>query len=365
MRSRAWPLAVLVGLFLVVGRAAQAGPLLGAADFQPSPARPVGWRGDWTGRFPGATPPVAWSRRVKGITTEIRYQADKPAAQKPGAGSTPLEYFTLKEWLVAGPFDAADPAKEIDKDFLGGEDKVQPAQGDKAGSATWKHLRADIATQSAHYHNEGTCGDLNVDFVCCFSNLPDSGTVKVNGCVLGKDDEKIKSSIGLVAASERSFYWRLTGLQNLEFFAAMYGLDRAGAKARIGELFDLFEITYQGKRFDSYSTGMQQKFGLMRSLLHDPQILLLDEPTKSLDYASGIGLRSFIKERLAGQQGKTVIFTTHRMDEAAGFADSFAILYNGRLSGSGSLEDLRKAAGGNPSSLGEIFMKLTQGGRSC
>ncbi len=177
--TRAWPFAVLVCLLIGSGRAAgQSGPPLGAADFKPSPARPVGWRGDWTGRFPGATPPVAWSRRVKGITTEIRYQADKPAAPQPGAGSHPLEYFTLKEWLVAGPFDAADPAKGIDADFLGGEDKVQPARGEKAGGAAWKHLRADIATQSTHYHNEGTCGDLNVDFVHCFGNLPDSGTVK-------------------------------------------------------------------------------------------------------------------------------------------------------------------------------------------
>jgi outer membrane protein assembly factor BamB len=156
-----------------------AGAQLGSLDFQPSAERPVGWRGDWTGRFPGATPPVEWTRRVKGITTEIRYQADKPAKAVAGTDSHPLEYFTIKEWLVAGPFDAADPAKDIDEDFLGSEGKVMPAKGDKAGTTTWKHVRADIATQSSHYHNEGTCGDLNVDFVYCFGNLPESGTVKV------------------------------------------------------------------------------------------------------------------------------------------------------------------------------------------
>jgi outer membrane protein assembly factor BamB len=152
-------------------------PQLGSPDFRPTPERPVGWRGDWTGRFPGATPPTQWSRRVKGITTEIKYQAEKPAGA-PGAGSHRLEYFTIKEWLVAGPFDVENPAKDIDKDFLGGEDKVLPAKDAKAGRATWKHLRADIATQSSHYHNDGTCGDLNVDFVYVFGNLPASGTVK-------------------------------------------------------------------------------------------------------------------------------------------------------------------------------------------
>lgn len=194
--------------------------------------------------------------------------------------------------------------------------------------------------------------------------LPDAGHVRVNGFVLGKDDEKIKSSIGLAASSERSFYWRLTGLQNLEFFAAMYGLDKAGTKTRIRELFDLFEITYQGNRFDSYSTGMQQKFGLMRALLHDPQILLLDEPTKSLDYASAVRLKDFVKDTLVVQQGKTVIFTTHQMDEAANFADVFMILRNGKIFGFGTLEDLKRIAGDNTASLGNIYVKLTQGGHS-
>jgi outer membrane protein assembly factor BamB len=149
-----------------------AGPLLGSEEFKPTPDRPVGWRGDWTGRFPGAMPPKEWDRRVKGITSQVRYQADKPSGE-PGAGSRPLEYFTLKEWLVAGPFAADDPAKGIEQDFLGGEDKVAPARGAKAADATWKFLRVGMDTQSRHYHNEGTCGDLNVDFVYVFGNLPE------------------------------------------------------------------------------------------------------------------------------------------------------------------------------------------------
>ncbi len=148
-------------------------PPLGSPDFRPSRGRPVGWRGDWTGRFPGANPPMEWSRRIKGSTTEIRYQPDKPVAE-PGPESLPLEYFTIKEWLVAGPYAAGEPAKIMEQDFLGGEDKVEPARDARAGGSTWKALRVGMETQSRHYHNEGTCGDLNVDFVYVFGNLPDS-----------------------------------------------------------------------------------------------------------------------------------------------------------------------------------------------
>jgi outer membrane protein assembly factor BamB len=155
-----------------------AGPLLGSPDFKPTPEHPLGWRGDWTGRFPGANPPTQWSRRIQGITSQIKYQADKPAGE-PNADSHALEYFTIKEWLVAGPFEVADPAADIEKDFLGGEGKTDPAADAKAGDRMWKHLRVGIENQSTHYHNEGTCGDLNVDFVYVYGDLPANGMAKI------------------------------------------------------------------------------------------------------------------------------------------------------------------------------------------
>ncbi|MGA2498729.1 MAG: PQQ-binding-like beta-propeller repeat protein [Tepidisphaeraceae bacterium] len=159
------------------GAANASAELPGSPDFRPTSQRPVGWRGDWTGRFPGATPPTEWSRRVKGITSQIKYQSGKPSGE-PGPDSHPLEYFTIKEWLVAGLFAAEDPASGIEKDFLGGEAGVEPAANATAGDSAWKPLRVGIETQSTHYHNEGTCGDLNVDFVYCFESLPQSGMIK-------------------------------------------------------------------------------------------------------------------------------------------------------------------------------------------
>ena len=127
--TRSWCALILLGVTTLVAAPTPTAPAsLGSARFQPSPEQPIGWRGDWTGRFPGATPPVVWSRRVKGITSELRYQAAKPAGE-PGAESQPLEYFTIKDWLVAGPFDLDDPVKDFDRDFLDGEAKVEPEIG--------------------------------------------------------------------------------------------------------------------------------------------------------------------------------------------------------------------------------------------
>jgi ABC-2 type transport system ATP-binding protein len=189
--------------------------------------------------------------------------------------------------------------------------------------------------------------------------LPDKGSVKVNGWSLGNDDDRIRACVGLVASCERSFYWRLTGRQNLEFFCAMYGLYGRHARIRIEELLKLFKIDYQDKRFDSYSTGMQQKFALLRAMLHDPGLLLLDEPTKSLDYTAARDLRNFIKEHLVKEQKKTVIFTTHHMDEAMDFADLFMILDHGRTIAFGTLEDLRSLVKKPAAALADIFVQLT------
>jgi outer membrane protein assembly factor BamB len=183
MTVRIWVVLVLSVLFIESGpaMAQPAGALLGAPEFKPSAERPVGWRGDWTGQFPGATPPTEWSRRVKGITTELKYQADKPAGAGAGKDAKPLEYFSIKDWLVAGPFSVDDAATGIDKDLLGGEDKVEPAKDAKAGTVAWKFLRADVDTQSRHECNGGTCGNSNVDFVFAFGQITETPKPKIEG----------------------------------------------------------------------------------------------------------------------------------------------------------------------------------------
>jgi len=113
-----------------------------------------------------------------------------------------------------------------------------------------------------------------------------------NGYDILHHPESIKQSIGLVTGEERSFYWRLSGKGNLRFFAALYNMSSSQAERRINEILETFELQEKGDDlFHTYSTGIKQKLALARGLLNNPQILFIDEPTKSL----GIISTSFIK----------------------------------------------------------------------
>ncbi len=189
--------------------------------------------------------------------------------------------------------------------------------------------------------------------------LPDAGEIIIDSRLrVGEDDEKIKSMIGFVSSQERSFYWRLTGRQNLEFFSSLYGLNKKETSARVEYLFRLFEIEYADKRFDTYSSGMKQKLSLVRALLQDPEILLLDEPTKSLDITTAINLHSFIKNKLSVEQKKTIVYTTHSIQEAQSLGDSYIIMDRGEIKAEGNTEGLRKKINKPQASFEEIFLHL-------
>ncbi len=160
---------VLCFAFGAAGAALSAEPL-GSPSFAPTPEHPIGWRGDWTGRYPGATPPLEWSRRAKGVTSGLAYQANKPMGDA-DPGASRLENFTIKDWLVAGPFEAAEAESNIQHDFLGGETTVTPSDGDRAGSTAWKLVHVAMDNQTTHIHNGGMCRNLNVDFVYAFGKF--------------------------------------------------------------------------------------------------------------------------------------------------------------------------------------------------
>jgi ABC-2 type transport system ATP-binding protein len=118
----------------------------------------------------------------------------------------------------------------------------------------------------------------------CTLILPTSGNAIVRGYDTSSQQDQVKSSIGLVAGEDRSFYWRLTGRQNLHFFTSLYGLSFYDAKKRINEILDFLEIGEMADvPFQSYSSGIKQRMHIARSLLNDPQVLFLDEAMKSLD----------------------------------------------------------------------------------
>jgi ABC-2 type transport system ATP-binding protein len=147
--------------------------------------------------------------------------------------------------------------------------------------------------------------------------------------------------IGLVSGDERTFYWRLTGRQNLEFFASLYHVPARSAKARISELLETLGVAdYADNRFNTYSTGIRQKFAIARGLLTEPRVLFLDEPTRALDPIAADEVRRYIVDHIVGQLGATVLVATHTLTEAEALCDRVAIIRHGKLVAAGSMDEL-------------------------
>jgi ABC-2 type transport system ATP-binding protein len=179
-----------------------------------------------------------------------------------------------------------------------------------------------------------------IKLLCCLV-LPNRGTAQVLGHDILKEESAVKTLVGLVNAEERSFFWRLTGRQNLEFYAALYHLPRKEAQERIEMLLNLVGLASEGDiRFQNYSTGMRQKLAIARGLLSRPRVLFVDEPTRSLDPVSAQNVRTFLKEKVWGA-GKTVILATHNMTEAEQLCGRVAIMGHGKVIALGSVPELR------------------------
>ncbi len=198
-------------------------------------------------------------------------------------------------------------------------------------------------------------GKTTLTKMLCTLLLPSSGSATVNGFDLVRQQPKVKSSIALISSEERSFYWRLSGLQNLSFFAALYGLSAEQARRRIPEVLEIVGMTEAaGRRFQEYSTGMKQRMGLARGLLADPDIFFMDEPTKGLDPVATLQLHEFIASRLVNE-GKTVILATHHLVEAEQVCDRVAIMSGGHLRACGRVRELA-----GDTSLSDYFISLVE-----
>jgi len=146
----------------------------------------------------------------------------------------------------------------------------------------------------------------------------------------------------VVTGGERGLYWRLTGRENLLFFARLYGVSEGKARPRIDELLKLVELTDRADdTVEKYSRGMKQRLHLIRALVHDPPLLLMDEPTLGLDPNSAVVIRELIKEKLQKEQEKTILMTTHYMEEADQLCDQIAIIDNGKIIARGTPMELK------------------------
>jgi ABC-2 type transport system ATP-binding protein len=176
----------------------------------------------------------------------------------------------------------------------------------------------------------------------CTLLLPSTGEAYVHGYHVVHAAYKVKQLLGLVTSEERSFFWRLTGRQNLRFFAALYQLSPQQTDKRITELLELLDLQEVADfRFNEYSTGMKQKLAIARGLLHQPRILFMDEPTKGLDPISAQTLLALIRQRVAGFLGSTIILTTHILRDVEQLCDRMAIMHKGKIIACGSVAELR------------------------
>ena len=183
---------------------------------------------------------------------------------------------------------------------------------------------------------------------------PTSGDASIDGCSVAEDSERIKKLVGFVSTSVGVYQW-LTPREMLSFVADLYDVPPAVATERIDRLADRLGFRdFIDRRCGVLSTGQKQRINLARALMHDPPVMLLDEPTQGLDIVGSQVVFEYIQQLRS--EGRAVIICTHRLDEAERFADRFGLLHKGALKLCGTLSELREQTG--EQSLTDMFLGL-------
>jgi ABC-2 type transport system ATP-binding protein len=178
--------------------------------------------------------------------------------------------------------------------------------------------------------------------------IPDTGTALIEGFDIHRDGRRVRGVLAPVIPEERSLNWRLSARENLTVFAALYGYRGDALRRRVGELLDLVGLADTGhKMVGRFSSGMRQRLLIARTLLGHPRVLLLDEPTRSLDPVSARQFRHFLRSELAASYGCTVLLATHNTEEALELCDRVGVLHRGRLLAVGAAEELARDTGDN------------------
>ena len=190
---------------------------------------------------------------------------------------------------------------------------------------------------------------------------PTSGTAIVAGHDIAREPDKVRANLGFLAAST-ALYARLTSREMISYFGRLNGLDEASLRSRIGSLADELDMhEFLDRRCDKLSTGMKQKTSIARTLVHDPQVMLFDEPTLGLDVMTSRSIIRFVRECRA--RGKTVIYSTHVMSEAEKLCDVIGIIHGGSLRAEGTVEELKARTGERD--LEESFVRIVMPGAAA
>lgn len=172
---------------------------------------------------------------------------------------------------------------------------------------------------------------------------PTGGTAHVDGIDVAVDPQEVRRRIGFLSATT-GLYARLDARETLRYFGTLHGLERTALERRIEELIETFSMQgFATQRCEQLSSGQKQRVNIARAVLHDPSVLILDEPTTGLDILGTSEMIEFIQSRRDGR--RCVLFSTHVLSEAERLCDRIGIIYGGELLGSGTLDELREATG--------------------
>ncbi len=183
---------------------------------------------------------------------------------------------------------------------------------------------------------------------------PTDGTAKVAGYDIVTEPEKVRANVGFLSTAT-ALYGRLSAQEFVEYFGRLHGLEEAELHRRINQIFERLDMNeFRDRRCDKLSTGMKQKVSIARTLVHDPPVMIFDEPTVGLDVMTARTIVQFIRE--CREHGKTVIFSTHVMSEAEKLCDMIGIIHGGRILAEGTLAELRQRY--RQEDLEEIFVRV-------
>jgi sodium transport system ATP-binding protein len=189
---------------------------------------------------------------------------------------------------------------------------------------------------------------------------PTAGTATVAGFDVVKQPQEVRAHVGFLSTAT-ALYDRLTAAETVKYFGQLYGLDAATIARRTNEIFKSLDMDeFRDRRCGKLSTGMKQKVSIARTLVHDPPVMIFDEPTNGLDVMAARSITDFIRQ--CRDKGKTVIFSTHVMSEAEKLCDCIGIIHGGRMRAEGALQDLR--ARYQKDSLEEIFVAVSGDGHA-
>jgi ABC-2 type transport system ATP-binding protein len=194
----------------------------------------------------------------------------------------------------------------------------------------------------------GPNGAGKTTLIQCITTLliPTRGQISVCGYDVLREPSKVRASIGCMLTGERSIYWKLTGRENLDYFGALYHMPKRDRRARTEELISMLSMDeFIDRRVETYSSGQKMKIAFAKTLIAEPPVIILDEPTITLDVIASKELRQIIKE--TNRKGTTVIYTTHLMFEAEELCDRVAIIDEGVIKGLDTVEGLKKSVEGD------------------